>query len=307
MQTSPEPDELRAALDAVRQALPPAESIVENVRRKVELCWPLKPSLRVLDAESHALCKSATQLVGAGGGRFPSPRGALVSVIARAHDTLNAFGRGEASDSFDYSWTWNATGVDRDAPAHPDAAAAATLREAVTRAEASHRQVCELLDEVARIAPAELPEWDLDQARAYVAAVGGEGRRKWQHSRPPEPPHRYTVRDWRPDLLRDFLAFAQFIQSHGEIKTWGGRVDAYLELDGLEYWTMGGRVPETTVINRASVDAPEAARPLSTLTQPQRRRALERALAYRRAGAARGDTGSLSERLRALLDGSDVR
>ena len=141
---------------------------------------------------------------------------------------------------------------------------------------------------------------------AYIAAVGGQGRRKWQHSRPPQPPHTYTVRVWRPDLQQDFLAFAQLIQTRGDLKTWGGRVGAYLEADGLEYWTMGARVPETTVINRAPVDAPEASRSLSTLTQPQLRGAVEDALAYRRARAAGVDTGTLSERLRALLDGSDV-
>jgi hypothetical protein len=308
VQKSPDGTELRVTLDAVRQALAPAKVAMEELRRTIERCWPQRPSLRVLDAESHALYRSATHLVEAGGGRFPSPWGALVIVIAAAYDTLNAFGRGEASDSVDFSWMWNATRVDREAPPHPDAAAASTLREALTRAEISHQQVCELLDEIASQAPAEawLPEWGIDEARAYIAAVGGQARRKWQHSRPPEPPHTYTVRAWRPDLQQDFLAFAQLIQTRGELKTWGGRVNAYLELDGLEYWTMGARVPETTVINRAPVEAPEAARPLSTLAQPQLRRALEGALAYRRARATGFDMGILGERLRALLDGSDV-
>src|SRR5262245_43751086 len=100
-------------LDAVRQALAPAELAMEELRRTVELCWPRKPSLRRLDAESHALYKSATDLVESGGGRFPSPWGALVIVIVAAYDTLNAFGRGDASDSVDFSWVWNASRVDR--------------------------------------------------------------------------------------------------------------------------------------------------------------------------------------------------
>jgi hypothetical protein len=154
--------------------------------------------------------------------------------------------------------------------------------------------------------PSAVAGCSVDEARAYIAAVGGQGTRKWQHSRPPQPPHRYTVRAWRPDLRQHFLAFAQLIQNRGELMTWGGRVDAYLEVDGLEYWTMGARVPETNVINRAPVDAPEAARPLPTLTPSQVRRAVERALLYRRARAAGFDTGVLSERLRALLDGDDV-
>lgn len=309
MPTSPDGAELRVALDIVHQALAPADVAMEELRRTIEHCWPRKPSARVLDAEGHALYTRAMQLVEAGGGRFPSPWGALVTVIAAAHDTLNAFGRGEASDSVDFSWSWNATTADREAPPHLDAVAASTLREALTRAEVSHQQVCELLDGLASLAPAEawLPKWGIDEARAYIAAVGGQRRRKWQHSRPPQPPHTYTVRGWRPDLQQDFLAFAQLIQTRGELKTWGGSVRPYVELDGLEYWTMGARVPETTVINRAPVDAPEAAGPLSTLTQPQLRHALEDALEYRRAGAAGSDTGILSERLRALLDGSHVR
>ena len=191
---------------------------------------------------------------------------------------------------------------------HPDAAAASALSEALTCAEVAHQQICELLDEIASQAPAEawLPEWGIDDARVYIAAVGGQGRRKWQHSRPPQPPHNYTLRTWRPDLQRDFLAFAQLIQTRGELKTWKGYVGAYIELDGLAYWTMGARVPETTVINRAPVDAAGAARSLSTLTQPQLRRALEDALAYRRVSSACCNTGILSERLRVLLDGSHV-
>ena len=120
-------------LDAVRQALAPAEVAMEDLRRAIERCWPRKPSVRVLDVEHGALYRSAMQLVEAGGGRFPSPWGALVTVIAAAYDTLNAFGRGEGSDSVDFSWMWNATTVDREAPSHPDVAAASALREALTR------------------------------------------------------------------------------------------------------------------------------------------------------------------------------
>jgi hypothetical protein len=278
-----------------------------ELRGEIERCWPQKPSMRVLDAESRALYTSAMQLVEAGGGRFPSPWGALVTVIAAACDTLNAFGRREASDLADLSWMWNATTVDREAPAHPDPAAVSTLRQALRRAEASNRRVCDLLDEIAREAPPEawLPEWSMDEARAYIAAVGGQGRRKWQHSRPPQPPHTYTVRGWRPDLQQDFLTFAQLIQTRGDLKTWRGSVRPYLELDGLEYWTMGARVPETTVINRAPADAPDAARSLSTLTQAQLEDAVEHALADRRARATGCDTGILSERLRALLSDAE--
>jgi hypothetical protein len=305
-QTNPDGAELGSALHAVRDAVAPAQEAIEELRSTIERCWPRKPSVRVLDTESSALYKSATHLVEAGGGRFPSRWGDLVTVIAAAYDTLNAFERGEPSDSVDFSWEWNATRVDREALPHLNPAASPGLREALSRANASLQQVCGLLDDIASETPAEswLPTWDIGEARAYIADVGGQGRQKWQHSRPPQPPHTYTVRSWRPDLRQDFLAFAQLIQTRGELKTWGGQVHAYLELDAFDYWTMGARVPETTVINRAPVDAPEAAGPLSTLTQPQLRRAVEDALAYRRARAAGSDTGILSERLRALMDGS---
>ena len=179
------------ALDALLQALGPTEAAMAELRRAIERCWPRKPSVRVLDAESRALYKSATQLVEAGGGRFPSPWGGLVTVIAATYDTLNAFGRGQSSDSVDFSWEWNASRVDREAPLHPDAAAASALREALARAEVSHQRVCGLLDEISSQAPAEnwLSEFGNDEARAYIAAVGGQGRRKWQHSRPPQRRH----------------------------------------------------------------------------------------------------------------------
>lgn len=308
VQTSPDGGEL-LALDAVREALAPAEVAIKELRRKIEQCWPRKPSLRVLDAESKAFYKRAEQLVKAG--QFGS--GALVREIAAAYDTLNAFGRGEASDSVDFrararSWKWYETNVDKEAPPHPDAAAASALSEALTRAEVSHQQICELLNEISSQVPAEAwrPEWGLDEARVYIAAVGGEGRRKWQDSGPRQPPHAYTVRAWRPDLQQDFLAFVQLIQTRGELRIWKSYVDAYVELGGFAYWTMGARLPETTVINRAPVDAAGAARSLSTLTQPQLRRALEDALASRRASSGCCNTGILSERLRVLLDGSHV-
>jgi hypothetical protein len=306
-QTNPDDSELRSALDAVPDALAPAQEAMKDLRRAIEQCWPRKPSVRLLDAESRALYKSATHLVEAGAGRFPSRWGDLVTVIAAAYDTLNAFGRCKPSDSVDFSWEWNATRVDREASPHLDPAASPGVREALGRADASHQRVCGLLDDIASQTSAEawLPEWGIGEARAYIADVGGQGRRKWQHSRPPQPPHTYTARSWRPDLRKNFLAFVQLIQTRGELKTWGGQVHAYLKLDSFEYWTMGARVPETTVINRAPVDAPGAAGSLSTLTRRQLRRGLEDALAYRRAGAGT-ETGILSDRLRALIDSPQV-
>ena len=86
---------------------------------------------------------------------------------------------------------------------------------------------------------------------------------------------------------------------------WGEYVHAYLEVDGFEYWTMGARVPETTVINRAPVGPPSAAQPLPSVPDTRVIRAVDRALAYRRmkpVGEA-VPTGTLGERLLALVTG----
>ena len=91
-----------------------------------------------------------------------------------------------------------------------------------------------------------------DDARAYVAQV------RWQFAKTMSQwPHEYTVREWRPDLEREFLAFAVLIRRDGAVKPWPRDAatpryhHTYLELDGWEYWTMGAPIPDTTVINRA--------------------------------------------------------
>ena len=65
---------------------------------------------------------------------------------------------------------------------------------------------------------------------------------------------------------------------------------------------MGARVPETIVINRAVVRAPEAAQPLPSVLSPELLRAVKNALAYRRMEPTAGavPTGILGERLRDL-------
>ena len=91
-----------------------------------------------------------------------------------------------------------------------------------------------------------------DAARAYIAEV------RWQFAKTmPQWPHEYTVREWRPDLEREFFAFVELIRRDGDVKSWPR--DAlvpryhltYLELDGWQYWSMGAPVRDTTVINRA--------------------------------------------------------
>ena len=95
-----------------------------------------------------------------------------------------------------------------------------------------------------------------DYARTYIAQV------RWQFARTmPQWPHEYTVRVWRPELEATFEAFAVLIRQTGRVKSWPRDAErpryhhTYLTIDGWEYWTMGAPIPETTVINRARVDA----------------------------------------------------
>ena len=99
-----------------------------------------------------------------------------------------------------------------------------------------------------------------DDARTYIAEV------RWQFAKTmPRWPHEYTVREWRPDLEREFLEFVVLIHRDGVVKPWPRDAATpryrltYLELDGWEYWSMGAPVPETTVINRALLAQAEAA------------------------------------------------
>ncbi len=90
-----------------------------------------------------------------------------------------------------------------------------------------------------------------DDARAYIAEA------RWQFAKTmPQWPHEYTVREWRPDLERQFFEFVFLIRRDGVVKPWPRDAPhpryhhTYLELDGRDYWTMGAPLPETTVINR---------------------------------------------------------
>ena len=92
-------------------------------------------------------------------------------------------------------------------------------------------------------------------ARAFVAS------RRWQDAVTyrETAPHEYTVRTWRPDAggQRDFEQFAAFIRRFGHADFYYRRRHLYWDVDEQKYWTMGWPLDETTVINRARVDAPE--------------------------------------------------
>lgn len=73
------------------------------------------------------------------------------------------------------------------------------------------------------------------------------------------PPHEYTVRDWQrgEGAVADFVRFAAFIRQCGYADYFAKVRNIYWAVDGLKYWTAGWPLAETTVINRAPLDAPE--------------------------------------------------
>jgi hypothetical protein len=296
--TNSDPNDLQEKLDSLAQLLPSAMTAEDDIRARMATCWATRPSLRALGPDDRAPFDSARRL--AAGGRWEY--GQRSTAVDAADNTLRALGH-EPTD-LPGSQPWPYGKVDPQVELSPTPAASRALRAAVKTAseglDAIHRQ----LDEITRLQPAEtwLPKWGIDDARVYI------GRVKWQRARPPQPPHEYTVRDWRPDLDRSFLAVAQLIQSQGVLKTWGGYVTAYLEVEGLDYWTMGARVLETTVINPAPLAAPSAAQPLSSLSATKLRKAVRAPLEYRRVGPA-GDAavaGTLGQRLRQLLSTAEA-
>jgi len=291
METETEGGDLDRLLSDLAQQLPQAVDTMAVVRRRLAACWPTRPSLRKLAPDEHALFSSGMRLVA--GDRWDW--GDLFLAIEAANSTLDAHGHELPDEAVLERWTLGR--VDPAAQLTPSPAASHALRGAIATAEAILNTIYRQLDEITQIAPPEtwLPEWNVDESRNYIASV------KWRHARPPQPPHEYTVRDWS-SVRKDFLAFAQLIQSRGVLKTWGKNVHAYLVVDALEYWTMGARVPETTVINRAPVGAPSAAQPLPSVLGTRESRAIERALAYRRMNPVGQPvpTGTLGERLLAL-------
>lgn len=71
-------------------------------------------------------------------------------------------------------------------------------------------------------------------------------------------PHEYIVRKWEVDGRgnSDFDQFISFIRRFGYADFYYRIRHIYWVIDEFKYWTMGWPVNETTVINRAHVDAP---------------------------------------------------
>ena len=72
----------------------------------------------------------------------------------------------------------------------------------------------------------------------------------------PQWPHEYVVRTWRPEKQSAFERFVLLIRDQGyDAPFLDDAIYRYLEIDGWKYWTMGGALDETTLINRAKVEA----------------------------------------------------
>lgn len=72
-------------------------------------------------------------------------------------------------------------------------------------------------------------------------------------------PHEYTVRDWDVQGVgnQNFDQFTVFVRRFGYADFFYRVRHIYWVIDEFKYWTMGSPFAETTVINRARVDAPE--------------------------------------------------
>lgn len=66
-------------------------------------------------------------------------------------------------------------------------------------------------------------------------------------------PHEYIVRDKCSLTDDEFVYFVEMQRYFGVKERWGRNILPYLYIDDYKYWTMGGTMDETKVINRAKV------------------------------------------------------
>jgi hypothetical protein len=114
-----------------------------------------------------------------------------------------------------------------------------------------------------------LPEGKLDLPEVLAKPTAEEwawarsfiGRRRWEVATTyrERPPHEYTVRDWERGeaATAEFVRFAELIRQCGFADFYEKVRNIYWAVDGLKYWTAGWPLSDTTVINRARVNAPE--------------------------------------------------
>jgi hypothetical protein len=96
--------------------------------------------------------------------------------------------------------------------------------------------------------------WRNDAALGLSWPLSEEGVRRWialrywQQARSKTNPHAYTVRSWGDD--KAFWLVVMHMREHGEQEVWGGELFTYFLCDGMKYWTMGGTLMSTVILNR---------------------------------------------------------
>lgn len=108
----------------------------------------------------------------------------------------------------------------------------------------------------------DLPELrEVPTAAEMHWACGFVARRRWREAVTYRntAPHEYVIRAWEADKQGDldFSLFVVLIRRFGYADWFYQVRHIYWAVDEYKYWTMGWPVRETTVINRAHVDAPE--------------------------------------------------
>src|SRR5579862_5788073 len=108
----------------------------------------------------------------------------------------------------------------------------------------------------------DLPELlEVATTAEWTRATDFIARRKWREAITfrKTAPHEYTSREWVAggQAGQEFDQFAVFIRRFGYADLYYKIRHIYWAVDEFKYWTMGWPVEQTTVINRARVDAPE--------------------------------------------------
>lgn len=96
-----------------------------------------------------------------------------------------------------------------------------------------------------------LPIVGMDEVRAFIAA------HDWTFAKTmPQNPHWYVVRNKCRDEA-EFVAVVLYIREHGRRVKYQKSWYTHLDVDGHHYWTMGDRINNTWILNRAINEAPK--------------------------------------------------
>jgi len=94
------------------------------------------------------------------------------------------------------------------------------------------------------------PKKDEQFVREYIEKV----RWKFAKSYTKTAPHAYTVKEWEPELEKDFERFVTIIRTYGYAQRYWSKIHWYFDVDGYKYWTMGFPLHITIIINRADIN-----------------------------------------------------